>query len=89
MIEFIWDPRKEWVNIIKHGISFALAAKAFQDPNRKIFRDDIHSEREDRWFCIGKVSGRILTVRFLYREDKIRIIGAGHWRKGRKHYEED
>lgn len=30
----------------------------------------------------------ILTVRFIYRENKIRIIGAGYWRKGKKTYEE-
>lgn len=30
----------------------------------------------------------ILTVRFIYRENNIRIIGAGYWRKGKKIYEE-
>jgi len=25
--------------------------------------------------------------RFTYREDKIRIFGAGYWRKGRFYYE--
>jgi len=35
------------------------------------------------------VGGNILTVRFVYREGKIRIFGAGFWRKGRKYYEEN
>jgi predicted RNA binding protein YcfA (HicA-like mRNA interferase family) len=29
----------------------------------------------------------ILTVRFTYRKNKIRIIGAGYWRKGKEIYE--
>jgi hypothetical protein len=36
---------------------------------------------------VGKVNNRIITVRFTYREGKIRIIGAGYWRKGKKYYE--
>ena len=30
----------------------------------------------------------IITVRFTYREGKVRIFGAGYWRKGRKRYEQ-
>lgn len=33
--------------------------------------------------------GGIMTVRFTYRNNKIRIIGAGYWRKGKKLYEEE
>ncbi len=89
MTGFDWDPHKEWVNIFKHGINFTVAALAFKDPKRKIFQDVSHSHKEERWFCIGQIHGKILTVRFLYRGEKIRIIGAGSWRKGRKYYEED
>jgi hypothetical protein len=35
---------------------------------------------------MGKVKGGIMTVRFTYRDRKIRIIGAGYWRKGKKTY---
>ena len=35
------------------------------------------------------VDGRIITVRFVYRERKIRIIGAGYWRKGKEYYEKE
>ncbi len=28
-----------------------------------------------------------MTVRFTYRENVIRIIGAGYWRRGKKIYE--
>jgi pyruvate ferredoxin oxidoreductase gamma subunit len=35
----------------------------------------------------GRVADGILTVRFTYRGNVIRIIGAGYWRKGKKLYE--
>jgi len=86
---FTWDSRKEKVNIRKHGINFIKAVKVFKDPKRKIFTDSKHSEKEPRYFCIGKAGNKIITVRFTYREEKIRIYGAGYWRKGRRYYEKD
>ncbi len=84
---FIWDESREINNIQKHGISFVTACKVFKDFNRKIYTDSKHSDKEERLFCIGKVDNRIITVRFTYREGKIRIFGAGYWRKGRVYYE--
>lgn len=75
---FIWDSEKELANIHKHGIDFATAAKAFKDDKRKIYIDSKHTKKEERFFCIGKVEGKILTVRFSYRGDRIRIFGAGY-----------
>jgi len=89
MSSFVWDADKEQENIHKHGVDFAAAAKAFKDPKRKIYVDSKHSEKEERMFCLGKVLGRVLTVRFTYRGDKIRIIGAGYWRKGAVYYEKN
>ncbi|HLF18366.1 MAG TPA: BrnT family toxin [Candidatus Omnitrophota bacterium] len=86
---FVWDPRKELVNIYKHGVNFNTAAKAFRDPHRKVYIDSRHSQKEQRYFCIGKIKNKILTVRFMYRAGKIRIIGAGYWRKGERYYEKE
>lgn len=68
-------------------MAFSEAKLAFLDPNRVIARDVDHSLEEERFYCFGKVRDRVLTVRFAYRPDVIRIIGAGYWRKGRKVYE--
>jgi len=38
---------------------------------------------------ILKVDDGILTVRFTYRDEIIRIFGAGYWRKGKKTYEKN
>jgi uncharacterized DUF497 family protein len=85
---FEWDPAKEVENRRKHGVSFALAQQAFLDPRRVLARDLEHSVSEDRYFCMRRVEEGVLTVRFTFRADIIRIIGAGFWRKGRETYEE-
>lgn len=85
---FIWDEAKDAENIKKHGIDFATASNAFFDESRKFYKDLKHSGQEERLFCIGKVGNKLLTVRFTYRGHKIRIIGAGFWRKGRRYYDE-
>ncbi len=62
---FVWNAEKEKINIAKHGIDFSAASKAFLDPRRKIFVNEKHSGTEERFYCIGKVVGGILTVRFV------------------------
>ena len=84
---FVWDVQKEGINIAKHGVDFPTASRAFLDPGKKIFVNEKHSGTEKRFYCIGRVEGRILTVRFVYRGGKVRIFGAGYWRGGKRHYE--
>jgi len=84
---FEWDSRKDKLNQDKHGVPFSLAQSAFLDPNRVIARDLSHSRGETRYFCIGRVGAGIITVRFTYRQEVVRIIGAGYWRKGKATYE--
>ena len=84
---FLWDRAKEITNEKLHGVNFLDASSVFFDPHRVILMDERHSHAEMRYFCIGKLETKIMTVRFTYRGDKIRIIGAGFWRKGRNIYE--
>ncbi len=84
---FEWDERKARDNESKHGVSFHLAQYAFLDPHRVIARDKRHSKNEARYYCFGRAGGGILTVRFTYRGDTIRIIGAGYRRRGKKIYD--
>ena len=88
VVRFDWDEKKDLENQLKHGISFSFAQQAFLDPDRVIARDASHSQAEARLYCIGRVKEGILTVRFTYRQNVIRIFGAGFWRKGRRLYEE-
>jgi len=85
---FEWDEEKDKENQAKHNVPFSLAQHAFLDPHRVIVEDVNHSSEEERFYCIGRVGEGIITVRFTFRSDVIRIYGAGYWRKGRKIYEE-
>ena len=84
---FVWDPVKELINVWKHGVDFQTAALAFEDPKRLVIFDSLHSLKEPRYFCIGKVGDRVLTVRFIQSHGCIRIFGAAGWRKWRRYYE--
>jgi uncharacterized DUF497 family protein len=84
---FEWDEEKDKENQKKHGVSFGLAQRAFLDPCRVIAEDVTHRASEERFYCMGRVNDAIITVRFTYRGNVIRIYGAGYWRKGRKIYE--
>ncbi len=87
---FEWDEIKNLENRQKHGVSFYEAQHAFSDKYRVIAEDLTHGQDEKRYFCFGlnQEKTSILTVRFTYRNGRIRIIGAGYWRKGKKIYEQ-
>jgi hypothetical protein len=87
MADFEWDAAKERANRAKHGVGFDHAQHAFLDPFRVIAEDLDHGNVEQRYFCFGKVDDAVMTVRFTWRNGKIRIFGAGYWRKGRSVYE--
>ncbi len=94
-IIFEWDQPKARENLPKHKISFDEAKTIFNDPLLLTFRDEEHSDDEERYISIGlSVDNQILLVVHTERElDKdvliIRIISS---RRGtaseRKVYEE-
>lgn len=86
---FEWDDNKNVLNQKKHNISFEVAQYAFSDRKRIIAKDLEHSKNEERYYCFGKIGDNVITVRFTYRNKKIRIIGAGYWRKGKQIYEKE
>ena len=87
MPDFEWDAAKDRANRAKHGIGFEFAQHAFQDPLRVIAEDLDHGGDEQRYFCFVRVEGAVVTVRFTWRNRKVRIFGAGYWRKGKAIYE--
>jgi uncharacterized DUF497 family protein len=86
---FEWDAGKDRANQAKHGVTFEVARRAFLDSHRVILEDLKHSAQEPRYYCLGRVDGGILTVRFTWRAGIIRLIGAGYWRQGKEIYEKE
>ena len=68
---FEWNEDKNKFNQAKHNISFEEAQYAFSDSKRIIAKDLEHSEKEERYYCFGKLGEDIVTVRFTYRNNKI------------------
>jgi uncharacterized protein len=75
---FEWDPKKEKINVRKHGIGFEEAEGVFEDANAIDEYDDAHSSDEEHRFAIlGMSSRRLLFVVYTVREDNsIRLISA-------------
>ena len=74
---FEWDDAKSRRNEQKHGVAFATAQLAFLDEHRVIAEDLSHSAEEQRFYCFGKVHDGVLTVRFTWRNGRIRILAIG------------
>jgi len=89
-MNFEWDKNKEHANIAKHGVDFAEARLAFDDPCAIVLLDESHGGgTELRWWLLGKIGARVLLVRYTQRSPSIiRIIGAGYWSRMEEIYNE-
>jgi hypothetical protein len=71
-MRYEWNIRKNRENQRKHGVSFELAARVFDDESRLIRVDRVDETGEQRWHAIGAVSPRpgtraVLIVAHVYR----------------------
>ena len=74
---FIWDKGNKDKNWLKHKVTNEECEEIFFDKNKKIFKDKLHSKREERFRIAGKTKkGRLLFVVFTIRRAKVRIISA-------------
>ena len=73
-MKFVWDKRKNQVNLEKHGLDFADAYKVFRFP-MLVKVDDREDYGEDRWIGIGLMDLRVVVLIFTEpKENTIRII---------------
>ncbi len=93
--EFEWDEPKAHANLGKHGVSFELARRAFDDPFAITEQDRIEGN-EMRWQTLGMANGVILLLvahTIVDWDDDveiIRIISARRARPNEKRrYEQD
>ena len=88
-IRYYWPVRYEWhdgkaaENLRKHGVDFADAIAALEDPNRVEEIDDRFAYDDERVQVIGMAHSKVLfVVVTLLGEDACRIISA---RKATRH----
>jgi len=91
---FEWDENKALANFKKHQIGFEEAKTVFNDPLLVTYRDDFHSEYEERAISIGlSAQHRLLLVVHTEKiiQDNMTIIRIISCRKAtaleRKFYE--
>jgi uncharacterized protein len=75
-LEFEWDDAKATENYARHGVSFELAKKVFNDPFAVERIDDRRDYGEERYIIIGLAEREILFVAYTEREERIRLISA-------------
>lgn len=73
---FEWDSAKAAANWHRHGVTFAQAMKAFEDPRSIEHFDDRQDYGEERINLIGASEGTLLHVTYTERDGRIRLISA-------------
>lgn len=75
-LEFQWDNGNKGKNK-KHGVEDSESEEVFFDQNKRILKDKLHSQKEERFRLLGKTkTQRLLFIVFTIRNRKIRIISA-------------
>lgn len=75
-MEYEWDTAKARSNLRKHGVAFADAVLAIEDP-RALTMADPDASGEQRLVSLGLDStGRVLVTVFAPRGARIRIISS-------------
>lgn len=76
-IKFQWDKGNKDKSWGKHEITNRESEEAFFDKEKRVFKDKLHSNGEERLRIVGKTKrGKLLFIVFTIRRGKIRIISA-------------
>jgi uncharacterized DUF497 family protein len=75
--KFEWDKGNRNKNLRKHSITDTETEEVLFDNKKRIYKDKLHSDNEERFILLGKTKlNKVLCVVFTLREDRIRIISA-------------
>lgn len=75
-LRFEWDGGKAELNEHKHGVSFEEAQRVFGDHGRIEMLEWHRNYGEDRFVTTGRGRRRLLTVIYVERGERLRIISA-------------
>ena len=74
---FEWDSGNTDKIYRKHTVKPFECEEVFFDENKVILKDNLHSDKEERYVLLGKTKKeRLLFLVFTTRQHKIRIISA-------------
>jgi len=77
-MRFVWDPRKDEINLAKHGLSFEESTELFNCGIDYLeIYDEAHSENEDRFIAVGPIRRGVIVVAYTEPEDDVlRLLSA-------------
>jgi hypothetical protein len=76
-LDFDWDEGNLDKNWEKHRVINTECEEIFFDENKRILKDKMHSDTEERYIILGKTKEeRLLYLVFTIRNDKVRVISA-------------
>jgi len=76
-VSFQWNTGNIDKNLIKHRVSNEECEEVFFDSSKKVYKDPLHSDVENRFILIGATKQkRLLFVVFTMRGGKVRVISA-------------
>ena len=77
IIGFDWDDANRYKNEKKHGLKWTLIEEVFFNKPLIVIEDFKHSNEECRCVALGQSDfGKLITVVFTIRKQKIRVISA-------------
>lgn len=75
-MEFEFDPAKDEANRFKHGLRLAFGMRVFDDPYHEVLPSFRPVDGEDRYKAVGMVEGKLFTVVYVWRGDRVRLISV-------------
>lgn len=76
--------------MVKHGVTDDECEQVFFDPLKHIIKDELHSEKEERYIILGHTKQiRLLFIAFTIRPGGIRIISARNVNKKERNWYEE
>ena len=85
-ISFVWDRGYSEKSQRKHGVTHEECEEVFFDPQKRMLRDALHSNGEERYIIIGATKAdRVLFMVFTIRKRMIRIISARDLNRKERH----
>jgi uncharacterized protein len=89
-MNYEWDPEKAAANLRKHGIPLSYGVDVLEDAYA-LTREDASAQGEQRWVSVGVDGlGRVFTVVYTYRGERIRLLSARPaTRREREYYERE
>lgn len=76
-LHFDWDQWNLQKNWRKHRVIAEECEEVFFDPHKRLLKDVLHSDKENRYILIGQTQKkRHLFLVFTIRGSKVRVISA-------------